>query len=264
MLNVAENDDFEVEQKPVPRPLGAVQRRFEEEDVDEDEVKDDWEEEEETPQPKPVQTEPVPRKRASVKQRIAEKEEAERLRKETGIAVRCAASHRSPQDEEEEEYDPRAAALERQRQEKEAQLRSDLDNAAALVGETQIDDGNAPSALSRAKPAKKEDWEQFGTQLYNELLRPKAGLAGYDKYLFPHLLALLASQGLRDVDLRKASTKLRELAETKVKAEKDTKKTGGNKRAAAKPKQVGTSSAKNAVDMKAYGGEALDDDLDFM
>ena len=47
--------------------------------------------------------------------------------------------------------------------------------------------------------------------------------------------------------MRKGSTKLRELAEAKVKADKDMKRTGGNLRNLqnAKPKQVGTSSAKN-------------------
>jgi hypothetical protein len=61
------------------------------------------------------------------------------------------------------------------------------------------------------------------------------------------MITLLTTNGLRDVDMRKGSTKLRELAEAKVKADKDMKRTGGNLRNLqnAKPKQVGTSSAKN-------------------
>lgn len=59
---------------------------------------------------------------------------------------------------------------------------------------------------------------------------------------------------------------LKTYAEEKVKAEKEAKKSGGQKTkvASAKPKTVGTSSAKNVIDTRAYGDEALDDDLDFM
>ncbi len=81
----------------------------------------------------------------------------------------------------------------------------------------------------------------------------------------PHFYRLIASQ-LRDVDIRKASTMLKTYAEEKVKAEKEAKKSGGQKAktSAAKPKAVGTASAKNVIDTRAYGDEALDDDLDFM
>lgn len=52
---------------------------------------------------------------------------------------------------------------------------------------------------------------------------------------------------MRDVDIRKSSTMLKTYAEEKVKAEKEAKKTGGQKvnKTAAKPKTVGTASAKN-------------------
>lgn len=71
---------------------------------------------------------------------------------------------------------------------------------------------------------------------------------------------------MRDVDIRKSSTMLKAYAEEKVKAEKEAKKTGGQKVPVgkAKPKTVGTASAKNVIDTNAYGDEALDDDLDFM
>lgn len=152
-------------------------------------------------------------------------------------------------------------------------MRSDLDNAAALLGSTKIDAEqsgskmDAPTAeLASANPTSKEDWEAFAKSLYNTLIAPKAGRPGFDKHFFPSLLTLLTTNGLRDVDMRKGSTKLRELAEAKVKADKEMKKTGGNlkKLQTVKPNQVGTSSAKNTIDLKAYGDEALDDDFDFM
>lgn len=140
---------------------------------------------------------------------------------------------------------------ERRRQEKEAQMRSDLDNAAALLGASSLDGtkkgaAGAPASLLEAKPTNKEEWEAFAADLYQTLVQPQASRPGFDKYFFPRLLTLLTTNGLRDVDMRKGATKLRELAEAKVRADKEAKKTGGNvKRPAAKPKQVGTSSAKN-------------------
>lgn len=102
-------------------------------------------------------------------------------------------------------------------------------------------------SLSDAKPSSKEDWEAFAKSLYDKLILPKASRPGFDKHFFPKMITLLTTNGLRDVDMRKGSTKLRELAEAKVKADKDMKRTGGNLRNLqnAKPKQVGTSSAKN-------------------
>lgn len=58
----------------------------------------------------------------------------------------------------------------------------------------------------------------------------------------------LLTEPLRDVDMRKMSVKLKELAEEKVRKEKEAKKGGGNiakVAAKGKPKSVGTSSAKN-------------------
>ncbi|KAL4399809.1 Translation initiation factor 3 subunit J component [Malassezia pachydermatis] len=234
-------------------------RRFEDEDVEEDDIKDDWEEEDEEPAPKPVAA-PEPKKRLSVKQKIAEKE-----------AMRQQNSGNDFDDwdlggEEEEDQD------ERRRREKEAQMRSDLANAEALLGSTTLDDKKkqlasdaASSSLANAKPSSKEEWDAFAKDLYSTLIQPKSSRPGFDKHFFPALLTLLTTHGLRDVDMRKGSTKLRELAEAKVKADKEAKKAGGNKRApVTKPKQVGTASAKNTIDLKAYGDEALDDDLEFM
>ncbi|WFD25775.1 Translation initiation factor 3 subunit J component [Malassezia nana] len=242
-----ENDDV----GPAPVPLPG-RRRFEDEDVEEDDIKDDWEEEDE-PEPKPAPA-PEPKKRLSVKQKIAEKE-----------AQRQKESNNDFDDwdleGEEEDED------ERRRQEKEAQMRSDLDNAAALLGASSLEKGaaGAPASLLEAKPTNKEEWEAFAAELYQTVVQPQANRPGFDKYFFPRLLTLLTTHGLRDVDMRKGATKLRELAEAKVRADKEAKKTGGNvKRPAAKPKQVGTSSAKNTIDLKAYGDEALDDDLEFM
>ncbi|PWY99172.1 translation initiation factor eIF3 subunit [Testicularia cyperi] len=121
---------------------------------------------------------------------------------------------------------------------------------------------DALSALRSMNPSSKEDWESFSTALYTELIKKQSSKPGYEKHFVPHFLKLVCSN-IRDVEVRKASTMLKTYAEEKTKAEKEAKKTGGQKKVA-KPKTVGTASAKNVIDTKAYGDEALDDDLDFM
>lgn len=106
---------------------------------------------------------------------------------------------------------------------------------------------DSTSSLRNAKPANKEDWESFASELYTTLIRKQASRPGFDKHFVPALCGLLASEGLRDVDMRKLSTRWKELADEKVKNDKEAKRLGGKKpvAATAKPKSVGTSSAKN-------------------
>ncbi|WFD03004.1 Translation initiation factor 3 subunit J component [Malassezia obtusa] len=256
-----ENDD---EVQPVPRTVGR--RRFEDEDKEEE--PDDWDaEEEEKPKPAPVKPAPKPtQKPGKAKKNLGKGAEVTRrgvAGEETGLE-----GWEGPVDE-----------AELKRRQREAELKSDLDNAAALFGDIKVDEAKgepetekpAPKpdvgtkTLASAQPTTKEQWEKYATDVYDAVVKPQAGRAGFDKHFFPYFLTLLTSNGLRDVDMRKGSTKLREAAEAKVKADQELKRTGGNRAAAnkAKPKQVGTSSAKNTFDLEAYGNEALDDD-DFM
>ncbi|SPC64678.1 uncharacterized protein UHOD_07019 [Ustilago sp. UG-2017b] len=247
-----ENDDPEPKQAtPPPRLSAAGRKKFDDEDV-EDEVKDDWEEEDSEPEASKTAAVLPPRKKKSVKQKIAEKEEEERLRREQGLE--------NEEDEEEWDEDPIA----KRRMEREAQLKSDVENAANLLGTAKIAD-DAVSKLKTANPSSKEDWEQFSDLLFTELIKKHSTKPGFEKHFAPHLFRNIAST-MRDVDIRKSSTMLKAYAEEKVKAEKEAKKTGGQKVPVgkAKPKTVGTASAKNVIDTNAYGDEALDDDLDFM
>ncbi|KAN0059666.1 Translation initiation factor 3 subunit J component [Thecaphora frezii] len=241
-----ENDDEPVVQQP--KIAAAARKKFDDEDLD-DQVKDDWEEEDSEPEKKPAVVIP-PKKKKTVKQKIAEKEAEERRRQEEGLDA-----------SEEEDWDETPA--ERRRREKEAQLKSDVENAATLFGGARISDDDGVAKLKSSNPSSKEDWEAFSNLIYTELIKKHAAKPGFDKHFVPHLLRNLCTS-LRDVDVRKASTLLKEIAEEKVKAEKEAKRTGGQKKAAAKPKTVGTASAKNIIDTRAYGDEALDDDLDFM
>ncbi|KAJ1023412.1 hypothetical protein NDA18_004936 [Ustilago nuda] len=247
-----ENDNPEPKQvTPPPRLSAAGRKKFDDEDV-EDEVKDDWEEEDSEPEAPKTAAALPPRKKKSVKQKIAEKEEEERLRREQGLE--------DEEDEEEWDQDPIA----KRRMEREAQLKSDVENAANLLGTAKIAD-DAVSKLKTADPSSKQDWEQFSDLLFTELIKTHSTKPGFEKHFTPHLFRNIAST-MRDVDIRKSSTMLKAYAEEKVKAEKEAKKTGGQKVPVgkAKPKTVGTASAKNVIDTNAYGDEALDDDLDFM
>jgi translation initiation factor 3 subunit J len=196
------------------------------------------------------------KKKSTVKQKIKEREERERRQAELGLD--------SDDDEEDEEEDP----LERRKREREAQIKADVENAANLLGTSKI--SNAASVDASLKPTKlstKEEWEEFSDNLYKSLIKQHSTKPGYDKYFVPHFTKLLA-ENLRDVDCRKQSTAWKNIADEKTRAEKEKKSGGGVTKStkAAKPKTVGTASAKNTIDMRAYGDEALDDgdDLDFM
>lgn len=239
----------------------------------------------------------------SFKQKVAEKEAAERRRMELGLA--------HGQDKEEIdvlEYDPIAA----RRAERAAQIRADVGNAADLLGVADIGDddgdfddipkpaakpkaapgssssadtGPLPSWATASTPRTKTEWESLAASLYSSTLKTHAAkdAGGFAKHFVPALTKHLTTS-MRDVDVRKLSTSVKGWAEEKTAAEQAARRAGGNmggpagSRAAAaaataggaKPKTVGTSSAKNTTDLKSYGDEALDDadaydeDLDFM
>ena len=114
-------------------------------------MKDDWEEEDEEPKPAPAPA-PEPKKRMSVKQKIAEKE---------AMRQNDTGNDFDDWDLEESQVDE----TEQRRKEKEAQMRSDLDNAAALLGSASIDENRegkntteSSGTLASAKPSSKEDW----------------------------------------------------------------------------------------------------------
>lgn len=136
-----------------------------------------------------------------------------------------------------------------------------------------------PAWASSATPKSKAEWDALAASLFAQTLRQHANKdpQGYAKHFVPALAKQIVSP-LRDVDVRKLSTSVKGWADEKTAAEQAAKRAGGNRVAAgpaatagaAKPKTVGTASAKNNMDLKSYGHEALDDadayddDLDFM
>lgn len=150
-------------------------------------------------------------------------------------------------------------------------MQSDLDNAAALLGQTSVQD-SAPDAgldaLKSAKPVSKGDWEKLAQDIYAKVVSTYAGRAGYDKFFAPAMTMLL-SEKMRDTDMRLTATKLREAAEKKARAEKEVKKSGGAQKKP-KPKNLSTASAKDGIDTTnctfcALGwGEGERGDADFI
>ncbi|KAK0528305.1 Translation initiation factor 3 subunit J component [Tilletia horrida] len=244
--------------KPAYTPAATSSFRRNFDDEEEDDVKDDWDDDDDEDDDKKKQAAAASasssapgKKRLTVKQKIAEKEAEERRRAELG------------EDDEEEEDDDDEDPAARRKRDREAQIRADVENAANLLGTSRISADDALAKLRSANPVSKEDWEAYANNVFNELLKRQSSRPGYDKHFAPFVTKLVYAP-LRDVEIRKGSTKLRELAEEKTKAEKEAKKNPGGKKT--KPKSIGTSSAKNTMDLSAYGDEALDDgdDLDFM
>ncbi|KAE8223866.1 hypothetical protein CF319_g3161 [Tilletia indica] len=241
--------------KPTYTPAATSTFRRNFDDEEEDDVKDDWDDDDDEDEKKTASASAAApsKKRGTVKQKIAEREAEERRRAERGD------NDEDDEDDDDDEDDP----IVRRKREREAQIRADVENAASLLGTSKISADDALSKLRSANPVSKEDWEEYSTTLFNELLKRQSSRPGFDK-LFAHHFAKLLYSPLRDVEIRKGSTKLRELADEKTKAEKESKKNPVGKKT--KPKSIGTSSAKNVLDLSAYGHEALDDgdDLDFM
>lgn len=127
-------------------------------------------------------------------------------------------------------------------------MKADLDNAANLLGVNRISGGGDDelSKIRNAKPVSKEDWEALASQAYEAAIKPQSSRAGYEKYFGPHLITLIC-RDMRDVDMRLMSTRLKDMAEKKTKAEKEAKKNGGVLKKP-KPKNTSTASAKNTVD----------------
>lgn len=290
--------------KPAPAFAGATgRRRFDDEDVEED-VKDDWgasSEEDEAPKAKGTGA-ALPKKKLTFKQKIAEKEAEERRRMELGLA------HGQDKDDVDVlEYDPIAARRAEKAAQIRADVGNAADllgttgisdgedddfseipkdksvgkgasNSRAGAAAASSSSSSLPAWATQPTPKTKTEWEQLSQSLYSSVLKTHAAKdpGGFGKHLVPHLTKLLTNE-MRDVDTRKLSVTVKGWADEKTAAEQAARRAGGNANAnrggaagAAKPKSVGTSSAKNTTDLNKYGEEALDDadaydeDLDFM
>lgn len=187
------------------------------------------------------------RAKGITKQKIAEKEAAEKARVE---ALQQNASD-----------DPAA----RRQREKAAQLRADLDNAAALFGGTSVSGGDEDPFSMPTRT--KDEFDAFANALAQRVMDKCGNSPLYAVGV--ESLARALVQPLKDIDTRKVASTLTAVANEKQRAQKDAQGGGKKKnaKAAARPNLAASKSTfASRTDVQEYG-EVLDDggyDDDFM
>jgi translation initiation factor 3 subunit J len=231
-------------------PVPVKSSKFAGEDEEEDGPASDWDAESSEEEAKPAKPAPAaaapPKKKGTLKAKLAEKE----------------AAKKAAADEDEGDYDEDAVLNPRDRakRDKERELKSDMDNAAALFGQSSGAAKDAP-ALFSMNPKSKDEFLEFSKQIMEQLILRHKDKPLYATFVEAHVRAL--SEPLRDVDVRKAATGLTTLANEKQKEARD--KASGKKKGAGKKPVLGGAKTITKVDTGAYE-EALDDfgDDDFM
>ncbi|KAL8293069.1 hypothetical protein RQP46_000763 [Phenoliferia psychrophenolica] len=224
-----------------PAVVLAKKSKYADEDASDSDTKEDWDasDDEDDKKAAPVATGPAPPVRAKgiTKQKIAEREAADRA-KAAEIAAR-------------RDDDPQA----RKAREKAAILKADMANASDLMGGLNLGE---PDLLSmRCQTG--GDFDELAAALAERLLSKHGDKPLYAKFVENFVKQLCAP--LSDQDVKRAATGLTTLANEKQKAAKDAAG-GKKKKGAAKPglgasKTVGSGRA----DTSLYE-ETLDDDYD--
>ncbi|KAF9585021.1 Translation initiation factor 3 subunit J component [Lunasporangiospora selenospora] len=240
-----ENDDV------IEAPVIPKKKQWDDEDVDEDDVKDEWDASSESEEEvKPVVVK-APKK--TLTEKIAERNAEAEKRKQAALAKIA----KIPEDETEEER------FERRQREKNAIIQSDIDNASDLFSGVKVTPEGVVTSASKIetmRPKTKEDFNEFTTELIALIQKhEKQGLyVSFLEGLFREL-----AQGTRDVDVRKFASTLTTLANEKQKAAKDALKT--KKKGGAKPTLASASSkTAHGVDTQDYSNDYNDDFDDFM
>ncbi|KAG6333093.1 hypothetical protein ID866_5995 [Astraeus odoratus] len=223
----------------VKRPV----KKWEGEDEDESEPASDWEdssEEEEEPKPAPVAP---PKKKGTFKAKVAER-----------------AALKATEAEKDDAYYDEDAVLdpkEKARRDKEKEIESDMNNAAALFGAASLGGSSSKEldALLSFDPRKKEDFQAFSDNLIRLVIARLQDKPLYASFVEYHVRQL--AEPLKVTEIRKAASGLTTLANEKQKEQRD--KASGKKKpkAAAKP-VLGSAKASTKFDTHAYD-EALDD-----
>ncbi|GJJ73811.1 translation initiation factor 3 subunit J [Entomortierella parvispora] len=241
-----ENDDV------IEAPVIPAKKQWDDEDVEEDDIKEDWDasSESESEEEKAPAVKPPPKK--TLAQKIAERAEEAERRKQAALEKVALI----PENETEEEK------FERRQREKNAIIESDLANAADLFSGVKISDTGvvtAASSLETMKPKTKDQFNEFTNELVALIQKhEKQGLyASFLEGLFREL-----AQGVRDVDVRKYASTLTTLANEKQKAAKEALKT--KKKGSAKPSLGAATKVATSVDTRDYSNDYNDDFDDFM
>ncbi|KAK4705345.1 translation initiation factor 3 subunit J, partial [Phenoliferia sp. Uapishka_3] len=227
---------------PKAPALPIKKSKYADEDASDEDVKDDWDasdsDSEKKAAPKPTGPAPPVRAKGITKQKIAEKEAAEKAR-----AAEIAARR---------DDDPQA----RKAREKAAMLKADMANAADLFGGMNVGEPDIFSMRCQSLP----DFEEFSTLLADKILSTKGDHPLYAQFML-HFMKQLAAPISGD-DVKKCGSALTTIANEKQKAAKDAASGKKKGKGAAKPglgasKTVGSGRA----DTSLYE-ETLDDDYD--
>ncbi|GAA5992033.1 hypothetical protein JCM11641_003146 [Rhodosporidiobolus odoratus] len=210
-------------------PVAAKKGKFADEDASEDDTKDDWDVSDDDKPAKPAVVVGSMRNKGATKQKIAAKEEEERKKAEEA-------------ERKERENDPAALRAKARA----AQLRSDMDSAATLFGETSISD-NPLEMNCRTK----EDFSALASAVSDLLIQKHAGSKLFGAFVDELTRAL--AEPMKSDEVGKVRASMATLAMDKQKAEK-----AGSKVATGKP--TAKMIARGREDLSHFG-EALDDDL---
>lgn len=215
---------------PIPDlKKGQPPSKWDDEDVDDNDVKDSWEDEDDEPAPAPKPEPPAEK---------APKKPAAKATETKGKVVKV---------EQEEPLDPVAEKLRQQRLVEEADYKSTTELFAKKGDE---------KTLENFIPKSESDFFEYA-ELISHKLRP------YEKsYFYMGLLKevmRLSMTTLKGQDAKEVASSITAIANEKIKAEKDAnagKKKGGKK------KQLHVDRADDDAVVNAYDG--YDDDYDFM
>ncbi|KAK3828761.1 MAG: translation initiation factor eIF3 subunit [Benniella sp.] len=235
-----ENDDA------IEAPSIPTKKQWDDEDVEEDDIKEEWDASSESEEEKEVKPVAKPKK-LTLTEKIAQREaEAERKK--------LASQEKKIADETEEERQER---LER---EKKAMIESDIANAADLFGGVQVTGATGTSQLETMKPKTKEEFNEFTTALVTLIQKhEKQGL--YVSFLDGLFRELGQGQACRDVDVRKFASTLTTVANEKQKAAKEAQK--NKKKGSSKP-SLAAAKVNTVVDTRDYSNDYDDEFDDFM
>jgi len=240
--------------KPTTKAV-PVKSKFAGEDEEEDEPASDWEDssdEEEKKPAAPASNAAPPKKKGTLKAKIAEKEAAKAERRANG--------------EDSDEYDSDAVLdpREKARRDKERELKSDLNNAADLLGTAALGGTSSKEldSIISFQPRTKEDFIQLSDLIVQYVIQKHENKPLYAAFIEHHARALCLP--LKDVEIRKVASGLTALSNEKQKEARD-KASGKKKPKSAGKPILGAAKAGSRVDTGVYD-ESLDDfgDNDFM
>ncbi|KAF9101780.1 Translation initiation factor 3 subunit J component [Mortierella sp. AM989] len=236
-----ENEDV------IEAPVIPAKKQWDDEDVEDDDVKEDWDASSESEPEVEVKAPVAKAPKVTLAEKIAQRNAEAERKKQASLEKRALI----PENETEEEL------FERRQREKNAIIESDIANAADLFSSVKVTDG-AASKLETMKPKTKDQFNEFTDELVALIQKhEKQGLyVSFLEGLFREL-----SQGCRDVDVRKFSSTLTTLANEKQKAAKEALKT--KKKGSTKPSLTASAKVNPAVDTQDYSND-YDEFDDFM